>query len=150
MAYYYKSMFQLDLKRDTDAIMTTKALIRIKPTDPRAYMTIGFLYEKTGDSISSTFYFQEALMRLNSILDSTNHKNEIYDEFMSDKALALIMLGRQTEGNELLEQVSRSANNPLLIESIQQFRNKNKKELFKMITDPPSRSDTSQMTIANP
>src|SRR5436309_2510270 len=56
-AYSNKLTYQFALKQYNEALPTAKKLNMLRPEDPANYITVGLLYEKLHDTISSKKYF---------------------------------------------------------------------------------------------
>jgi tetratricopeptide (TPR) repeat protein len=133
--YYNKLMFQYSLKRFDKAVETMNECIRIKPLRHDLYLTGGILYEKVGDTISSKKYFQKSLTILNPVLDTMTFQNLNYEMLATNKAINLIMLDDNKNGNNLLKGIADRQQMPELKEWTFSFMNKSKKELVDMMTD---------------
>ena len=57
------------------------------------------------DSISSQKYFREAATCYDKMLDTMGRNNKKYDILLLDKAVNLIIIDKQKEGNEILKQL---------------------------------------------
>lgn len=133
--YHNKLMFLCSLKQFDKAVETVNECIRIKPEAHDLYLTGGFLYEKTGDTVSSRNYFQKSLTIINSVLDTMKVQNRNYEMLVSNKALNLIMLDDNNTGNVLLKAIADRQQEPGLKEITLSFINKGKKELVEMMVD---------------
>ena len=133
--YYNKLMFLFSLKQFDKAVATMNECIRIKPTAHALYLTGGILYEKIGDTISSKKYIQKSLTILNQVLDTMKVQDLNYEMLVSNKAINLIMLGDNKNGNDLLKAIADRQQDPELKEMTLSFMNKSKKELVEMMTN---------------
>ena len=82
------------------------------------------------DSISSQKYFREAATCYDNMLDTMGRNNKKYDILLLDKAVNLIIIDKQKEGNEILKQLynkKTGENDKALIAS---FMNKSKQEFL--------------------
>jgi hypothetical protein len=94
-----------------------------------------------GDSISGRNDFQTSVDIFNRLLDTMSYKNKNYPFILFDKALALIMLDQQENGNLLLKQLCETEKDKTLRAYFCFYLNKTKKDL---LTLPPP--DHSQAT----
>jgi tetratricopeptide (TPR) repeat protein len=136
LGYYNKLMFLNQLKEYDQAIAAVKNLVRLNPGMNDIYLTGGILFEKTGDTVSSRDYFEKSLRICNAVLDTMSVKNRNYDLLVTNKALALIMLGEQARGNLLLKQLYMNETDSLQKELTSSFMNKSKNEIINMVTNP--------------
>jgi tetratricopeptide (TPR) repeat protein len=135
LCHYNKLMFLYSLKQFGNAVETIKECIRIKPSAHDLYTTGGILYEKIGDTISSSKYFNKSLSILNPVLDTMKVQNINYEMLVSNKAINLIMLGDNKTGNDLLKSIADRQKETELKEYTLSFMNKSKKELVDMLTN---------------
>jgi tetratricopeptide (TPR) repeat protein len=135
LCHYNKLMFLYSLKQFGNAVETINECIRIKPSAHDLYTTGGILYEKIGDTISSSKYFNKSLSILNPVLDTMKVQNLNYEMLVSNKAINLIMLGDNKTGNDLLKSIADRQKEKELKENTLSFMNKSKKELVDMLTN---------------
>jgi tetratricopeptide (TPR) repeat protein len=105
LCYCNKLMFLNALMQYDRAIMTINRLLRMRPNANDLYLAGGVYYIKAGDSVSSTAYFKKALAILNSVLDTMNTANRDYEMLSVNKAIVMIMLGSQVNGDQILQQL---------------------------------------------
>ncbi len=91
-------MFLVPLKQFERAIETMNECIRIKPYAHDLYLYGGILYEKIGDTVSSSTYFNKSLSICNNVLDTMSPHNNNYEMLIANQAVNLIMSGKHTEG----------------------------------------------------
>lgn len=101
-AYLNKFTDQNELKKYSDAIVTGKQLIALRPNNVNIKLMVGEDFEKLGDTTASVKYYDDALSGYNKILDTMSVNNKAYSSFLSSKAINLILLNRQKEGFEIL------------------------------------------------
>ena len=135
LGYNNKLMFYYQLKQFDKAILTINKLIQLRPTAHDLYMMGGVLCERIGDTLSSKAYFQKSLAICNNVLDTINTKDRDHDMFLLNKAINLIMLGDEFEGNQLLKKLYDSQTDDALKELTASFMNKSKKELLNSMTE---------------
>lgn len=135
LCYKNKLMFLYSLKKFGKAVETVNECIRIMPFAYELYSTGGILYEKVGDTVSSTKYFQKSLTIINSVLDTMKARDLDYEVLLSSKAVNLIMLDENKSGNELLKAIIDRQQEPELKAMALSYLNKRKKELVDMLTD---------------
>jgi tetratricopeptide (TPR) repeat protein len=132
-AYANKLAFQLQLKQFDNALMTAYNLKRIKPNAPDYYGTIGMLYHIKGDMVSSRKYFTEAATRYDKILDTMSTTDKYRDMLLMNKAVNLVLLGQQEQGNQILKQLYQSQQNEAYKEMIALFMNKTGDDIIKSL-----------------
>lgn len=147
LGYSNKLMFLNQLKQYDKAIVAVNNLIRLKPNANDIYFIGGIFYEKMGDTVSSHFYFQKSLIICSKILDTMNVNNKNYDMLVTNKAMDLIMLGQQANGNLLLKQVYENQTDSSQKELIYPFINKNKAEIIEIFSTP--RTQDSKVSVPN-
>lgn len=131
LAYWNKLMFFHKLKQIDNSILTVKNLIRIKPYAHDVYIIAGVLHERTGDTISSSEYFQKSLKICNNVLDTMSVTNKDYEMILMNKAINLTMIGEQIKGNKTFEKLYEVQTDNNLKEIIKSMMNKNKKEMLE-------------------
>ena len=141
-AYSSKLSLQWMLKQYDNALATAKHLKNLRPNSPDSYVTVGLLYEKLNDTISSYKYFNTAISKYDTILDTMSIKNKMYDVLLMNKGIDLILAGQQIKGNEILKQLYKKSNDDLYKEMIVPFVNKSRKEVFENIFNPKSTTET--------
>ena len=141
-AYSNKAIFELHLKQYDKALGTAYRLIEIKPNVPEFYVLAGMICESTGDTINSYKYFNIAVNKSKDKLDTMGIKNKKYDYLLMNEAVYLILAGQQIKGNEILKQLYEKSHDDLYKETIMQFLNKSRKEVFENIFNPKSTSET--------
>lgn len=129
LCYYNKLMFLYSLKQFGKAVETMNECIRIKSSAYDLYFTGGILYEKVGDTISSKKYFQKSLTILNPVFDTMAVQNLSYEMLATTKAINLIMLDDNKNGNNLLKGIADRQQMPELKKLTLSLMNKSKKEL---------------------
>ncbi len=132
--YQNKLMFLYALQQFDKAIVAINECIRLQPQAHDLYLTAGVLHEKTGDSNKAAQYFQQSLLLLKTILDSTNTDDPNYDILMTNLALNRLLLGDSTAGNKLLQAVADRQQEPQQKASVLSFTHRSKKELVDMLT----------------
>lgn len=139
-------MFLSTLHQFDKATLVYNNLLRLQPNNGRLYLMRGSLYEHIRDTISAQKDFQTSLKIYNSILDTMSSKNRDYSAVLFDKALLLIMLDQQEQGNRLLKRLCNEEKNKTMKEVICSYVNKTKKELLTF--EPPDHSvDSASVTI---
>lgn len=106
-AYTNKMSFQGLVKPfDADKILAIqKSLNRLRPSDPQYYMNIGMLYFKKGDSLTSSTYFNNALLHFDNILDTMHSTTPGYDVLVMQKACTLFFQGNDQKAHGLLQEL---------------------------------------------
>jgi tetratricopeptide (TPR) repeat protein len=144
--YYSKLMFFAQLNQYYKAIETINHMIRLRPKNYELYSTGAIMYDKLGDSISSEEYLQKSLEICTKVLDTMSVQNRNYH--LMNKALILIMLGHQTDGNLLLKMVYEDETDSVKKEWIHSYMNKSKREIIEMIF-APAKAETSAIIDSN-
>ncbi|MGZ3766682.1 MAG: tetratricopeptide repeat protein [Mucilaginibacter sp.] len=102
-AYIKKFYSQVHLKNNDSAILTGKQIIKIRPHNAFITYQIGGLYEKTGDTVTSVYYYKRALVILDAALDTLNTKSWKYNWVKLNKAVVLILLDQKKAGDDIIE-----------------------------------------------
>src|SRR5205085_1576049 len=101
------------------------------PESPIYYFSTGLLYERLHDTISSKKFFTEANTHFDRMLDTMNKKNTGYESLMVNKAINLILLGRQQDGNTILKNLYDNSKSDIIKEMVSPIMNKTKEEVLK-------------------
>lgn len=131
LGHFNKLMFYNQLKQFDKAVLTVDKLIRLQPAAHDLYLTGGILHERLGDTIASRPYFEKSLAICNSVLDTMSTENRNYDMLVGNKAINLVMLGKQATANELLSRLYNSQTDEEQKKWTASLLNKNKKELLE-------------------
>jgi uncharacterized protein HemY len=81
--------------------------------------------------------FQQALTICSQVLDTMSSKNKNYDYISSDKAISLIMLDQQREGQDILKQIYDRQIDSNWKKYYGSFLNKSPKRLVELLDSPP-------------
>jgi tetratricopeptide (TPR) repeat protein len=108
-AYLNKFSFQNQLKLYKEAIVTGKQLMKLFPNDAAISIIVGENYERAGDSISARRHYLTSLSITNKQLAILGAKNKRRPSVEYNKAIALIMLGQQKDGHDLLLELYNNA-----------------------------------------
>jgi tetratricopeptide (TPR) repeat protein len=111
-AYQNKFLYQTELKRYSDALVTAKHLLTLRPKNVEVKDKVAVAYERAGDSLTAAKYYESALLTYNEILDTMSVKNPSYKVFEMEKATDLIMLNKPTEGYALLKKLYSDETDP--------------------------------------
>lgn len=130
LAYTNKLTFQLDIKQFDGALKTAFTLNRLKPEVPDYYVTTGLLYLLKNDSISAHKFFEKAAAQFNKVLDTMKESEENYKMILSNKALNLVFLGQETEGNKIFKNLYDNEKDEVARESIALFMGKSRQEIL--------------------
>jgi tetratricopeptide (TPR) repeat protein len=96
-AYSNKLYFERLQKNFKGALVTALKAQSIAPSDGSLYLTIGMLYEKTGDSITAQRFYNESSSLFSKAMDSLDLNNKKNFELLVQKAVCLIFLRKTTE-----------------------------------------------------
>ena len=135
LCYYNKLMFLYSLKQYDRAVEAMNQCIKLNPSVHDLYLTGGILYEKIGDTAHSINYFNKSLTICNSVLDTMKVNNSDYDMLVGNKAINLIMLGKNKDANELLQKLYDKQTDSNLQKLTLSMMNKSKKELVNSMTN---------------
>jgi tetratricopeptide (TPR) repeat protein len=149
LAYENKLMIQLQLKQFDKALATSNNLLRINPQIPGSYITVGILYEKNGDSITSRKYFEDAATKFDKILDTMTSSNPHYDLTVMNKAINLILMDKQQQGNGILQQLYEKQKDEIHKELYRRFLNKSRPEILNTFFTPDTTASEAWPTIKN-
>lgn len=132
-AYGNKLIFQLELKKFEEALITANNLIRINPDAPEHFANFGMIYECKGDTVLSKKFFTQAAKRYDIILDTMNPANKDYDLLLMNKAINLVLVGEQQKGNEILQELYIKQKDETNKQLITLFINKSKQEILNYL-----------------
>ena len=129
--YYNKYIVLWQLREYRSALAAVENLIRLNPANPDFYSMKAALCDRVGDSVSARLSYTKSLKLYDQILDTMNFSNSAYDNLVMKKALAFVMLGDQSRGNQLLQEVyDRQVDSPSR-QFTRSFMNKNKQQLLQ-------------------
>lgn len=131
-AYRNKLSFQGLVKPfDGEKILVIiKSLNRLRPLDPEYYMSIGMLYFKKGDSLTSSTYFSNALLHFNNILDTMHSTSQGYDVLVMQKAYTLFFQGNDKKAYDLLQKLYNTTKDSISKETILPALQKTRKDII--------------------
>ncbi|MGN6399500.1 MAG: tetratricopeptide repeat protein, partial [Flavisolibacter sp.] len=129
-AFWNKVSFQCKLQQFDKALITAKNLNRIKPESPDYFFTTGLIYDKMHDTVSSQKYFNLSAIFYDEILDTMDQTNRSYDNILMSKAINLIIIGQERNGNGILKQLYHKKTNKAFKEMLSLFMNKSKEEIL--------------------
>ena len=130
IAYSNKLSYQRELGQYESAVETAKHIIKIRPHFADIYGTIGMLYYKMNDSISSNKYFSNALIQYDYFLDTMNINNINYFTLRMNKAATLKFLGQNALGNKMLDELYNKQTDSTYKQLIDSLKVKSKDELL--------------------
>jgi len=104
-AYYNKFMFQNQLRQYDKAILTGKQMVRLRPKNVDVLISVGDVYERRGDTVTSLQYFNRGLSIYNAILDTMKVINKSYKTTQVGKAIALILLHQPDKAKAILTEL---------------------------------------------
>jgi tetratricopeptide (TPR) repeat protein len=130
LAYWNKLVFQNHLGQKTEAFKTINKLENIRPNNPDLKVTKGVLIELNGDSLSARQKFLQADKIYTSILDTLTNKTDPQKMTLMNKAVNLKFLGREDEGNKILEDIKTETKEENLKEMFETLIRMTRKELI--------------------
>jgi tetratricopeptide (TPR) repeat protein len=122
-SYGRKFMFENDLKRYKDAIVTGTQMMRLIPQSASLKYMIGEVYERMGDTITAVEYYKTSLSMLNNLLDTMSTKDRHYRTGRGDKAIVLILLHQEKQGQQILKDLYESETDKIDKSMIQDYLN---------------------------
>jgi tetratricopeptide (TPR) repeat protein len=137
LAYYNKLVFLGNIKQFDKALLAVNNLIRIRPSAHDFYLTRGFLYYRLANMKASKLDFQQALTICSKVLDTMSLKSKNYDYICLDKAISLVMLGQQSEGQVILKQIYNRQTDSSWKKYYGSYLNKSPKQLVDLLDSPP-------------
>jgi tetratricopeptide (TPR) repeat protein len=129
-AYQDKFIFQTELKRYSDALITAKHLLVLRPKNVEIKDKVAMAYERAGDSLTAAKYYKSALSTYKEILDTMSVNNPSYKIFKMEEATDLIMLNQQKDGYGLLKQLYNDETDPNYKPMYQQFMNMSRNDML--------------------
>ena len=117
----------------------------LRPEDPIGFVSTGMIYEILHDTISSKKYFAEADKHFNKILDTMDRTSTSYELLIMNKAINLILLGQQQNGNALLSKLYDKSKSNFMKEAVSPLMNKTKEEILDVLLNP-EKQDSSEIT----
>jgi tetratricopeptide (TPR) repeat protein len=146
IAYFNKLSYQCKIKQYDKALETAKHINLIRPNFVDQYVTVGILYEKTGDSITAKKYYDIALNKFNNILDTMNLNNKNYSMFLMGKGIDLILTGQQIIGSEILKKLYDKPSDEFIKDFVSPYINKPRSEVFNNLINP---KESEQISYPN-
>jgi hypothetical protein len=129
-AYREKLFLQLYRKEYDSALKTAYIIDRLEPGIPDYNLLIGLIYDTKGDRILSKKYVAKTLQLYNEILDTLDATTERYDNILMKKAVTLVLIGQESEGNQILNQIYHRRQNTELKEKVSLYLNKTRSEMI--------------------
>jgi len=130
LAHWNKFVFQNQLGQTSEAFETLKKLETIRPNNPDLKVTAGVLIELNGDSLSARQKFLLADKIYTTILDTLTGETDPQKKTLMNKAVNLKFLGREDEGNKMLEDIKAETKDENLKEMFETFIRMTRKELI--------------------
>ena len=119
-----KLLCQITLKQYQNALKTASKLHKMRPEAPDYFVIIGILYENLRDSINSKIYFNNALPYYDRDLDTIKKGSYSYETHLLNKALDLILVGQEQEGNQIIKKLYEKQTDEIHKYSFSVFMNK--------------------------
>ena len=130
LAHWNKFVYQNQLGQITEAFETLKKLETIRPNNPDLKATAGVFIELSGDSLTARQKFLKADQIYTSILDTLTNETDPQKMTLMNKAVNLKFLGREDEGNKILEDIKAETKDENLKEMFETFIRMTRKELI--------------------
>ncbi len=130
LAHWNKFVYQNQLGQITEAFETLKKLETIRPNNPDLKATAGVFIELSGDSLTARQKFLKADQIYMSILDTLTNETDPQKMTLMNKAVNLKFLGREDEGNKILEDIKAETKDENLKEMFETFIRMTRKELI--------------------
>lgn len=121
LAYWNKFLFQNELNMKDQAFETIKTLELLRPQSPELILSLGAFYEKNGDSIMAIEKYRKANSIYESILDTIENNGVQYSMLQANKAITLILLGKELKGREILNDLLENETDEAVRELIYSF-----------------------------
>ena len=131
LAYWNKFTFLNKLGKTETAFETLKQLEKLKPNNPSIKVVAGIFIEQNKDSLEARNKFLEADKIYNNILDTLKFKNDPNQSILTNKAVNLKLLGRESEGNEILKEISNKTTNENFKKNIDNFVTMSREDIIK-------------------
>lgn len=132
-AYNIKIEYERELKQYDSVIVTGKKILKLSPDRIPILHRIGECYEITGKTDSAKIYYEKALVLYNKRLTGLSKHDFSYIPIMINKALALIMLGREQEGRAIFKKLSDDSTEEHRKHIYQVYLNTPRKELVSRL-----------------
>ena len=126
-----KLNFEMVSNMPDKAILTAMTLIRIKPGVSEYYSSIGFIYEKMKDTISSKKYFMHAVGCYNKKLEGMSNTNKNYDWILFNKATNMILAGDEQSANYILKELYNRTQEVSFKETVKSVMNKSRQQILE-------------------
>ncbi len=130
LAHWNKFVYQNQLGQKSEAFETLKKLETIRPNNPDLKATAGVFIELSGDSLTARQKFLHADQIYTIILDTLTNKTDPHKMTLMNKAVNLKFLGREDEGNKILEDIKAETDDENLKEMFESFIRMTRKELI--------------------
>lgn len=105
IGYWNKFGIQYASKQYTNALVTGKEMLRLRPKDAVLKYLVGKVYNNTGDTIRAELYYNDYLHYCDRILDTLTRSNRQFKSIELQKAIVLILLNQPQKGHEILEKL---------------------------------------------
>lgn len=146
-AFNSKISFQLNLNRYSDALITAKNMIRIKPESPMNHFITGMIFWKLQDSVSANASFLKSAELSDKMLAGMSKSDKKYDGAMLDKAINLILIGQEETGYGILKELYNKHTNDSDKQFYEHYMNKSRKEILDEFFNSESTDAESEPVI---
>jgi tetratricopeptide (TPR) repeat protein len=129
IAYSNKSTVYCTLKDFKKALIETKKILDIKPDLAEAWVMAGMLSDKIGDTLNSPTFYKTSIEIFERRIDDPN-KTKQSESNKINRALALILIGKEREGSDEIRRLTELYPNNRMIGEL---LNLNKKDYLNQI-----------------
>jgi tetratricopeptide (TPR) repeat protein len=130
LAHWNKYVFQNELNMKEQAFETLKTLELLTPENPELKMASGVFHENIGDSSTAFQKYQRANSIYESNLDTLAKNGIQYSMLQSNRAINLILLGRESQGKEILNDLLQNESDEATKELIKEFLTLSRQDLL--------------------
>lgn len=130
VAYWNKLSVESQLRKYKQAIETGMKLIAFNPREPQFYGLVGSWYFRIGDSVSSTKYYNQAVILYDQALDTIDTNKIEFKLFKVNRAAILIMLNRSEEAHEILRQMQNIETDEVIKNLIEMVLDKTPQQIY--------------------
>jgi len=128
--YYRKLLYQNQLKQYKDALITSRLMLQLRPNDDETVFIVGQAYERSGDTASAFKYYKGSLALCDKKLQMMDTKNRSFKETKTERALILMLLGREKESQEILTELLKNETDLAGQDEFRQLINMDRRDLL--------------------
>jgi len=115
IAYSNMAAIYISKKQFDKALQCSDKVIKIKPDLAESWTFTGMLYDKQGDSLTALKYYEKSIEIFDDRIQNSEKKKGLYANRFN-RAISLILLGKESIGNEEMRKLKNENPNEFMID----------------------------------